>query len=477
MTYVLLWINIFVFIAILVFDGFSYQRLVLGPKLDTLILFGAKQNGLIASWQLERLFVPMFLHANLLHLGFNMYAFTQVGRFMEMMFGARALLAAYLVGGVVGNIFSFALMPSLQTGFHFLGSTGPAVLSVGASGSLFAILLFLFVIQKYQAKLASEIGIEEPRTNLGALIIANGLISFLVPNIDWACHLGGAFAGAILGLGMSLNHAWLRKQYQAVKFMAFGDKIARPKFIHRPSTWYGALVVFCALLVFNGFRVPFSEKILGKGILAAAEEFIEERDEEYITQFANVLVHRKAETDPSHLLEGALALHNAGKFRAAQSLYLALSLLHKYKLGTADFVAPATAAILSGAFEAASREVYFPLEKPINGKSVPNFDFCEKPATTFRGLGFFVLSGLLWECAYELNPKNSQFAVNVVEAFWRSERLRLMYEFLERVDAMQVGKSWGVKWQLFLPRPESSPVLPRPRELDTNKQLPTGEEI
>ncbi len=486
MTYVLLWINIFVFLAVLFFDGISYERLVLGPKLETLIFFGAKQNGLIANWEFERLFAPMFLHANLIHLGFNMYAFTQVGRFMEIMFGPRYLVITYVVGGIVGNIFSFAFIPSLGKSFQIFGSgQGHALLSVGASGSLFAIFLFLFVLQKYQVRLARETGIEEPRTNLGPLIVVNGFITFLVPNIDWACHLGGAVGGAVLGLGLSLHHAHLRRKYASVKFMAFGDTIPNPKFWLKPATWYWGLVALCVLLMGNLLRVTKAEKVLGVGLLAAANERLDERDVEYISQFENVLVHRKSETDPSNMLQGALALHAAGHYGAAQKVYLVLSFFHRQKVGTADFLAPSTAGVLAGAFEAASRGEPFVKANSSVGTSVPGVEFCAKPAATFRNLGFQLLAGLLWECAYEMDTKSDKYAASAVEAYWRSERQQLLFEFLHRVDSPGVNAlrlsptplpSPALPTQPS-PAPAPAPALPRELELDTNEPIPQGEEI
>ncbi len=489
MTYLLLWINILVFVAILLYDGLSYERLVMGPKLETLILFGARQNGLIAQWQLERLFVPMFMHANLLHLGFNMFAFLQVGKFLELMFGARTLLATYLVGGVVGNIFSFTFIPSLGKTLHIFGNTqNHAILSVGASGSLFSILLFLFALQKYQQRLARETGVEEPRTNLGPLIVANGLITFLVPNIDWACHLGGALAGTILGIGVSLNHIWLRKQYECVKFFAFGDKMPKPKWHSRPSTWYIGLAVICTALMLNIFRTSRSERVLGLGILAAARDNIEERDVQYISQFKHILVHQKADTNPSTLLRGALALHSARNYRAAERVYLTLIVLYKQKLGNADFLLPTTESLLAGAYQTAQQKMPFPGASSQNNQTAPGADFCLQPANTFRNLGFLLLSGLMAECAFEINPKETEYAVLAVESYWRSERQHLLFDFLDRVNTLQnlndsdSSNMEGSQTQKPLrqsPPPTSTPTptLPRELDLDTNEPIPKGEEI
>jgi hypothetical protein len=277
--------------------------------------------------------------------------------------------------------------------------------------------------------------------------------------------LGGAVGGAVLGVGVSLNHAWLRKQYESIKFMAFGEKIPRPPFWKRASTWYSGLAILSSVLMLSVLRVGFSERVFGKGILAVAQEPSEDRDVEYIAQFAGVLVHKTAETDPSRLLRGAFALHAAKNYAAAEKIYLALSILHKQRVGAPDFVSPATAGVLAGAYDAALRNVPFVHGMRGNsggGQGAPALGsaldaaFCSQPATTFGNLGFHVLAGLLWECAFALNPSNEEMAVHVVEAYWRSERSQLLFSFLKSLEG---------------------PALPRGLELDTTEPIPPGEEI
>jgi rhomboid protease GluP len=469
MTYIILWINILVFASVLFYDGLTFDRLVLGPKLETLVLFGAKQNGLIAEWQLERLFAPMFLHANLMHLGFNMYAFTQVGKFLEIIMGHRTLLVVYIVAGIVGNIFSFALVPSLGSSLQLFGDQqAHAILSVGASGSLFGILLFLFIIQKYQERLARETGEQEPHTNLAPLIIANGVITFLVPNIDWACHLGGAVAGILLGLAFCFKHAQVRKQYLAAKFLAFREHIPSPSFFHRNTTWIGILALICAGLMTNITRVSQAEKALGQGLLAAAQNPIEEREVDYLAQYQTVLVNPKADTDPNHLLNGALELHKQGKYRTAEVLYLSLSLMHHNKLGSPDFLSSTTATIIGVGYEHARRGQPIPgITPPTNTTNlVLDAEFCNKPGDTFRNLGFMVVAGLLSECAWTLEPKRLDFAADVVAAYWRSNRGRLLFDFLDRMNSAEKHP----------PLPAGLP-LPKDDTLDKNEADPESKEI
>jgi rhomboid protease GluP len=437
MTHLLLLVNILLFLSVIIYDGFSWQALGVGPKLETLVLFGAKQNGLIAEWQLERLLVPMFLHANLIHLAFNMYAFYQVGRYLEFLVGPYTLLAVYLLAGLAGNLWSFAFIPSLGASARlFSGDASHAVLSVGASGSLFGILFFLFVLQKYQERLAAELGEHAPRTNLGTLIAVNAVLTFLVPNIDWACHAGGAVAGGLLGVAYSLRHERIRRYLQAIRFLPYRQTINHTSFWKRESVWFLLTALSCIPLL---IKIPFvgeAERVLGRGMLAAANEPLEERELEYITEFESLLTNSRAETNPRHLLNGALLLHRDGHIHAASRVYLVVQFMTQHRLfgkelsnssETALLVNEATAAALE------NRPLPESIVRTLSTNRHPGSRFCQMPAATFKTLGFFPLAGLLMECAHNLKPSDQSFAAEAVELYWRSNRSKLLFEFLGRV--------------------------------------------
>lgn len=51
-------INILFYFYLCFQSGFSLQKLIQGPGYDTLVLFGAKENGLISLGQIHRFFFP-----------------------------------------------------------------------------------------------------------------------------------------------------------------------------------------------------------------------------------------------------------------------------------------------------------------------------------------------------------------------------------------------------------------------------------
>ncbi len=88
---------------------------------SVLTTYGAKDNSLIMAGQYWRFVTPIFLHANLLHVGLNMLNFFVLGIMLERLVGHLRFLLIYLATGVVSIIASF----------HF----APQEVSVGASGA------------------------------------------------------------------------------------------------------------------------------------------------------------------------------------------------------------------------------------------------------------------------------------------------------------------------------------------------------
>lgn len=137
----------------------------------------------IARGQWYRLFSPMLLHADFIHIGFNSFALWIYGPNVETVFGRVRFLAIYVLAGFSGAVASYAFgdCPSL---------------GVGASGAIFgiigALLVFSFFRRQSRAGAANLQGI--------LLIVAlNLFIGFTVPQIDNFAHMGGLAGGILLG--------------------------------------------------------------------------------------------------------------------------------------------------------------------------------------------------------------------------------------------------------------------------------------
>jgi len=151
---------------------------------SVLIAFGAKDNDLILQGQYWRFVTPIFLHANLLHLGLNMLNLAVLGVFLERLVGHIRFLLIYVTTGIVSIIASFYFMPQ--------------EISVGASGAVFGLVGAYSVFVLMHRRAFRKGGIPALLW-LIIVIVGNLSIGFFVPNVDNYAHLGGLLSGCLLG--------------------------------------------------------------------------------------------------------------------------------------------------------------------------------------------------------------------------------------------------------------------------------------
>lgn len=151
---------------------------------NTLIAFGAKDNDLILQGQYWRFVTPIFLHANALHVGLNMFNLAVLGVFVERLLGHMRFLLVYLVTGIISIIASFYFAPQ--------------EISVGASGAIFGLVGIYSIFVLTHRKALPHGGIP---TLLWLVIIIgiNLSIGLFVQNVDNYAHMGGLISGFLLG--------------------------------------------------------------------------------------------------------------------------------------------------------------------------------------------------------------------------------------------------------------------------------------
>lgn len=425
MTYLLITINCFVY-GLIQYAG--------GPTYENLLAFGAKENGLIAQGEVLRLFFPMFLHGGFLHLFFNMYGLYAVGRYLEALAGWRILIFVYLISGFIGNLFSFTFSDAL---------------SVGASGSLFGILLSLFVIEKYQERLSVELSLPARNSTLGSVIVINAVITFVIPNIDWANHLGGAVAGVLLGFAIIMRHAQNLRILNAARFWGYTKQVGRRPFYKHETFYFVALVILAIGLSLQVLNVDLAEKARGLGLKYVTQNQTVRRDNEYMKQFQKALSSEKSETNPEHLTQVAVRLHELGYAYAAQYIYQVLLVFHSHRIGDENFLSVTNEHLIREALQVAAAQK--PLPEPIK-KAFPLTDDyksrtsemlqtdCERPANMLSTLGFFELAGRLYECAYIISPTQLPLAAKTVEHYWLADRKDAFVRFLDLVRYLEENK-------------------------------------
>jgi membrane associated rhomboid family serine protease len=154
------------------------------PDGNAIIQTLALVKPLVAAGEIWRLLTVALVHADLLHLFFNMYALYLVGPIVEQLYGRSLYLAFYVVCIAAGSIATYAF--------------GDVPNGVGASGGIFG----LFGLLLLAARVHHPVVGRQSRMlvgQIGSLIAINLVLGFAIPGIDNLAHLGGLAAGSFLG--------------------------------------------------------------------------------------------------------------------------------------------------------------------------------------------------------------------------------------------------------------------------------------
>jgi len=147
----------------------------------TLVAFGAKFPPYIAAGQWWRLITAGYLHGGLMHIFMNSYAFLDLGRQVEMYYGARRMVVIYTLSTIGG---------------FFLSTFWSSSLSIGASAGLMGLLgAMLALTTQHQGPAASYL--RGMYTRYAVWVLAIGLLPGL--QIDNAAHIGGFAVGFGVG--------------------------------------------------------------------------------------------------------------------------------------------------------------------------------------------------------------------------------------------------------------------------------------
>ena len=185
MTYSLISINILIWIIITWF-------LPHGSDIE-IINLGALAHFNVVHGEWYRLISSMFLHLDIEHLILNMMSLYIFGKHVETYTSSLKMLGIYFVSGIVGNLFTLALMTTS--------------LSIGASGAIFgllgALIALLMISKMYDRKVIFQLLI-------AAVVMA--VISILVRNVNIVAHLSGLIGG-ILAVYLVYFYATFKKGF------------------------------------------------------------------------------------------------------------------------------------------------------------------------------------------------------------------------------------------------------------------------
>jgi rhomboid protease GluP len=217
---------------------FLVTESMLGPNNlgERLFVNGALTSGTILEHhQWWRLLTYAFLHANMMHIFFNMYFLFSLGPLLEAMWGSGRMLLLYLVAAVTGGC--------VVVWVHRVRPDGSDIATVGASGALCGLLASLGVWVLLNREYLPPALASTLSRNVTINLVLIGIMSFVIPNVSWEGHLGGALGGALASFPLQ----WSRHGASwPVRILGFAGTLL-------------VAVFFVALVIARseGMKVPF----------------------------------------------------------------------------------------------------------------------------------------------------------------------------------------------------------------------------
>lgn len=176
-TAVLVGVNVLVYLAEMA-QGVGVR----GVSGSQLVRDGAVFGPAVADGEWYRMLTGGFLHAGLIHLGFNMYLLWLLGGALERYAGPARMLAIYFSAILWGSAGALLMSPN--------------ALTVGASGGVFGLMAALYLLERQR-------GVALLGSTVGMLLLLNLVITFVLPGISIGGHLGGIAGGVAAALILS----------------------------------------------------------------------------------------------------------------------------------------------------------------------------------------------------------------------------------------------------------------------------------
>jgi membrane associated rhomboid family serine protease len=130
-----------------------------------------------------RLVTGGFLHAGLLHVGFNMYLLYVLGQMLESSLGSVRFALLYFAALLAGSAGALVVTPDAVT--------------VGASGAVFGLMGATFLEMRHRGMDPMAGGVFG---SIGGLILINLVFSFAISGISIGGHIGGLIGGGLVAL-------------------------------------------------------------------------------------------------------------------------------------------------------------------------------------------------------------------------------------------------------------------------------------
>jgi membrane associated rhomboid family serine protease len=178
---------LFVYARVWIAQGGGFSA----PSPYLLIDFGGRWPPLVAEepW---RLVTSVFLHANLMHIAFNLLAIATIGPRIEELYGRTTALGMFVITGVLANV------GALYVG-HVFG------VGIGASGGLSGLI---GIVAGYGQRSGTTRG-RHLRNDMLKWMAYTFILGFAIGADNWA-HLFGLLGGLVFGFAINPTQ-WKRK--------------------------------------------------------------------------------------------------------------------------------------------------------------------------------------------------------------------------------------------------------------------------
>lgn len=175
-TYIIIAINILIFLY-----GF-----LLGQS-NFLINKFSTYGPLIRIGEYYRLLTGAFIHVDIFHILFNMYALYTIGSQAESFFGKAKFITIYLFSAITGSLLSIVF--NLDTA------------SIGASGAIFGVFgAMIYFGYHYRVYLGNTL-----LKQLVPIVLLNLLLGFALNGVDNFAHIGGLVGGLLMAMAVGLK--------------------------------------------------------------------------------------------------------------------------------------------------------------------------------------------------------------------------------------------------------------------------------
>lgn len=168
--------NLVMFVVAATTQRSVWQGLLGGRQRDIMSNGALWAPGINVEGEWWRLLTGGFLHANILHVGFNVLLLGLLGAPLERRLGALRFGLLYVTALLSGSLGAVLVSPRAFT--------------VGASGAVFGLMGAHLMVSRAAGRRARDSGVM-------GLLVLNLITTFLFPNISIGGHIGGLIGGLL----------------------------------------------------------------------------------------------------------------------------------------------------------------------------------------------------------------------------------------------------------------------------------------